>query len=185
VAKLARALRALALGIAAVMFNVAPAPAVAQDGVRLAEQDIKAGLLYNFLRYTEWPPRSGEAVVLCVFGGDPFSGRLTPMSGRTVNGQAIRLRFIDAQTEIEGCSMLFVNAEERAAWPGLRTYLTRRHVLTVSDYDGFARSGGMIEFTRANNRVGMRINVGAAQAANLVVQDRLLRLGSVVQTDRP
>lgn len=182
-AKLVSAFFGLALGLAAMFANAAPASA--QDSVRLAEQDIKAGLLYNFLRYTEWPSRpSSAAVVVCVYGRDPFSGRLTPMSGRTVNGQPIRIRFIDAQGEIDGCSMLFVNAEERAVWPTLRSYVARRHVLTVSDYDGFARSGGMIEFTRANNRVGVAVNLGAARAAELVVQDRLLRLASIVETER-
>ena len=162
-------------------------PASAQDSFRLGEQDIKAGLLYNFLRYTEWPRRASahEAVIVCVYGADPFSGRLTPMSGRTVNHQAIRIRFIDAQGEIEGCSMLFLNAEERAVWPAIRTSLTRRHVLTVSDYDGFARAGGMIEFTRTNNRVGVRVNRSAARAADLVIEDRLLRLATIVETDRP
>lgn len=183
-AQLVRGLLSLAL-IFAVFTSAAPARA--QDSVRLGEQDIKAGLLYNFLRYTEWPARSSpsETMIVCVYGRDPFDGRLTPMSGRTVNGQAIRIRFVGAQGEIEGCSMLFVNAEERTDWPALRTYLARRHVLTVSDYEGFARSGGMIEFTRANNRVGVRVNVRAAQAANLNVQDRLLRLASIVETDRP
>lgn len=182
-AQLGRALLSLALLFAALFSGAAPVHA--QENVRLAEQDIKAGLLYNFLRYTEWPARSSaEAGVVCVYGRDPFGGRLTPMSGRTVNGQAIRIRFVEAQGQIDGCSMLFVNAEQRADWPNLRTYLARRNVLTVSDYEGFARSGGMIEFTRANNRVGVRVNLGAAQAANLVVQDRLLRLASLVETER-
>jgi hypothetical protein len=185
VASLARRLRGLALGVVLVLAGMSPAQA--QDSVRLAEQDIKAGLLYNFLRYTEWPARSPapEAMVVCVYGRDPFSGRLTPMSGRTVNRQPIRIRYVEAQREVDGCSMLFVNAEERSDWPDLRAYLARRQVLTVSDYEGFARSGGMIEFTRANNRVGVRVNLGAAQAAQLVVQERLLRLASVVETDQP
>lgn len=184
-AKLARALVTLAFGFAAAF--AVPAPVRAQDSVSLAEQDIKAGLLYNFLRYTEWPARApaSQTVVVCVYGRDPFGGRLTPMANRTVNGQTIRIRFLDAPGDFNGCSMLFVNAEERADWPRLRADLVRRQVLTVSDYEGFARSGGMIEFTRANDRVGVRVNLGAAQAANLVVQDRLLRLASIVETDRP
>ncbi len=156
-----------------------------QQNVRLVEQDIKAGLLYNFLRYTQWPDgaRAGAPLVVCVYGGDPLSGRLAPMTGRTVNQRPIELRFVGAEAEINGCSMLYVNAEERSVWPRLRTYVATRHVLTVSDYDGFARAGGMIEFTRANNRIGVRVNVGAAQDADLIVQDRLLRLASVVRSD--
>ncbi|QGZ93421.1 YfiR family protein [Terricaulis silvestris] len=155
-----------------------------QTSVRLAEQDIKAGLLYNFLRYTEWPQptASGAAMVVCIYGRDPFSGRLASMSGRTVNQRTIEVRVLREAAQANACSLLFVSADERSNWPRLRSQLGERGVLTVSDYDGFARSGGMIEFTRINNRIGVRVNIEAAEAANLSVQDRLLRLARVVRT---
>jgi hypothetical protein len=173
--------------IALAFFAVLTAPAVAaQEGIRLAEQDIKAGLIYNFLRYTEWPQgRAGQPLIVCVYGGDPFSGRLQPMAGRTVNQRPIQLRGVSADRDLDACAMVVINAEARNEWPRLRMYLSRRSILTVSDYDGFARSGGMLEFTRASNRIGVRVNVGAAEAANLAVGDRLLRLASVVRTENP
>jgi uncharacterized protein DUF4154 len=158
----------------------------AQENIRLVEQDVKAGLLYNFLRYTEWPPaRSNGAAIVCIYGQDPFSGRLQPMAGRTVNQRTIQLRSVREPGEMDACSLLYVNSEERAQWPRLRNYLAQRNVLTVSDYDGFATSGGMIEFTHANNHIAVRINVAAMEAANLTVEDRLLRLASVVGAAHP
>jgi hypothetical protein len=41
----------------------------------------------------------------------------------------------------------------------------------------------MIEFARQNNRVAVRINVAAVETAHLSVQDRLLRLASVVGSE--
>jgi hypothetical protein len=171
--------------IAALCFAVAGAASAADD-LRLGEQDIKAGLLYNFLRYTSWPPsRNEQAMVVCLYGRDPFSGQLTAMAGRTVNQRVIEVRQVRESAQTDACSLLFINSESKADWPRLRDYLSKRSVLTVSDYEGFVRSGGMIEFTRINNRVGMRVNVDAAGAANLVVQDRLLRLASVVRAGSP
>jgi hypothetical protein len=166
---------------------VFPASVAAQQNLRLAEQDIKAGLLYNFLRYTQWPVSAGsnQSMVVCVFGGDPFAGRLEPMAGRTVNARTIVLRAVRADRELDACALVFINANSRSEWPRLRAYLARRSVLTVSDFDGFARSGGMLEFAHVNDRISVRVNVEAAQAANLAVQDRLLRLASVVRTERP
>jgi len=156
-----------------------------QHNLQLAEQDIKAALLYNFLRYTQWPhpPAPGGAVLVCLWGRDPFDGRLAPMAGRTVNQRRIEVRPVRAEGELDTCALLFVNAEERANWPRLRTYLARRSVLTVSDYDGFARAGGMLEFAEVRNRIALRINVAAAEMADLQVQDRLLRLASVVESE--
>jgi hypothetical protein len=171
-ALLAVILAALTLGPAL------PPNASAQESVRLAEQDIKAALLYNFLRYTQWPAaaRAGEPAVVCVYGRDPFGGRLAPMAGRTVNQRTIEVRAVRSFTEADACTLLYLSADERARWADLRTHLGRSDVLTVSDYDGFARSGGMIEFTRTNNRIGVLINTGALANANLEVEDRLLRL---------
>jgi hypothetical protein len=179
--RVARSLIALAL------LALFTAPAVAaQEGLRLAEQDIKAGLIYNFLRYTQWPQaRSGQPLVVCVYGGDPFNGRLQPMSGRTVNQRPIEVRGASADRDLDACALVVINANAREEWPRLRTYLSRRSILTVSDYEGFARSGGMLEFARVSNRISVRVNVGAAEAANLSVGDRLLRLASVVRTENP
>jgi hypothetical protein len=159
--------------------------AAAQDSRRLAEQDIKAGLLYNFLRYTEWPDAAqGRATIdVCLYGGDAFEGGLAPMFGRTVNQRVIAVRTVTMGAELDTCALVFVNGRERAAWPRLRAELSRRSILTVSDYEGFARAGGMLEFTRVQSRVGVAVNIEAANAAHLRIQDRLLRLATMVSSE--
>jgi hypothetical protein len=176
-------LKRLFVAFCAIFAAFAGESAAAQE--RLAEQDIKAGLLYNFLRYTQWPAsaQAGATIDVCLYGGDPFGGRLRPMAGRTVNQRVIAVRDVRSGGDLSSCAMVVINASERAAWPSLRTQLARRSILTVSDYEGFARAGGMLEFTRVRNRVGVAVNVGAANTANLQLQDRLLRLATVVGSD--
>ena len=60
----------------------------------------------------------------------------------------------------------------------LRAALAMKPMLTVSNAEGFADSGGMIEFTRTDNRIGVKINTNAVTAAHLQVEDRLLRLAT-------
>ncbi|MEJ0060422.1 MAG: YfiR family protein [Terricaulis sp.] len=158
-------------------------PAHAQSGLRLAEQDIKAGLLYSFLRYTDWPnPNQAAPVRVCMFGRDSFDGRLQPLAGRTVNQRAIEVTIVRAPAETDACALLFVSTADEARWPELRAHLAGHDVMTVGDFGGFAASGGMIEFVRAENRIGVNINVEAVRSGRLAVQDRLLRLGSAVRT---
>ena len=166
--------------IAVIVAAAIALPVYAAENLQLVEQQIKAGLLYNFLKYTEWPaermPAPGEAVVVCLIGGDPFGGHLQPMAGRTVNQQVIGIRTISTSAEIQSCSLLVVPAAQQETWPDMQRSLAGKSVLTVSDMPGFAASGGMIEFTRIDNRIGVIINTDTVTAAHLVVQDRLLRL---------
>ena len=156
------------------------APGRASEGLQLAEQKIKAGLLYNFLKYTAWP-QSHPIVAVCLFGGDPFDGHLAPMNGRTVNQSTIEVRAIETVDQARTCALVFVNAERKALWPELKAALGGKDVLTVSDFDGFTSAGGMIEFTHFDERVGVEINVDAVTAAHLTVEDRLLKLASAVR----
>jgi len=157
----------------------------AEENVQLIEQKIKAGLIYNFLKYTQWPAGSRQTtgpVVVCMLGGDSFDGNLQPMSGRTVNERAIEVRGIDSAAQIAPCALLIINGAKKLEWPQLKAALANQSIMTVSDFEGFASVGGMLEFTRADNRIGVTINTDAVQATHLVVQDRLLKLASAVRS---
>jgi hypothetical protein len=170
--------------VAIVLATMLMLPARAAD-VQLVEQQIKAGLLYNFLKYTQWPAeraqRTGAAIKVCLLGGDPFDGHLQPMAGRTVNEHVIEVRNVRTMADVDDCSLLFVHADQKENWPELQKALAGKSVLTVSDFQGFALSGGMIEFTRTANRISVTINTEPINSANLQVEDRLLRLASVVR----
>lgn len=156
-----------------------PALACADSELQLQEQEIKAGLLYNFLKYTQWPAVS-TSTVICIYGKDPFEGYLQPIAGRSVNQTEIVLRKISTPKEVDNCSLLFLNDGERNAWPQMQKMLVGRAVLTVSDYEGFAEEGGMIEFGRKNDHISVSLNMEAVTAAHLHVQDRLLKLVTVI-----
>jgi len=137
------------------------------------------------MKYTDWPEDAAQApdapAVVCLFGGDPFSGRLRPMAGRTVNQHVIELRELRTIGEVRPCSLVFVHADAELQWPQLRAALAQQPLLTVSDFPGFSESGGMIEFTRMENCIGVKLDTGAVTAAQLQVQERLLKLANAVR----
>lgn len=154
---------------------------VAAEPVQLVEQKIKAGLLYNFLKYTQWPAPARTTMTVCLLGGDPFDGALAPMSGRTVNEHTIAVRAIDDAKQAGDCAMLVVHANRKDAWSASRAALAATPVLTVSDLEGFSTQGGMIEFARIDDRIGVKINLETVNAARLQVHDRMLKLATVVR----
>lgn len=160
--------------------------ALAQGDLQLREQEIKAGLLYNFLKYTDWPQSSAQApMTVCILGNDPFSGFLNPMAGRTVNQREIMLRHLKDISEADVCQLLFINADEKHRWPQLKKLLAGRPILTVSDFPGFAMEGGMIEFGRKDNRIQALMSLSAATSSGLHIQERLLRLVTLVRGGAP
>ncbi len=168
-----------------IIIMVLPYIAQAKQEIRLYEQEIKAGLIYNFLKYTTWPAASlgrGDKINLCLYGDDTLGNSLQQMEERSVNRKEITITTIySISDKLDSCHMLFISASRRASWPELQDYLSGKNTLTISDFEGFATSGGMIEFTRKNNHIGADLNQDALTTAKLSVQQRLLNLVHTVR----
>lgn len=156
------------------------ASAQAQSSLSLAEQDIKAGLIYNFLKYTNFPADEREAgpVRVCLAGKAPLGGRLAPMAGRTVNQRAIVVSEILPASDLGSCTLVFLGADAKPFWPALSAALAQKDVLTIGDYRGFADAGGMIEFLKTADRIEIRINSRAIDATHLSLPQRIMALAS-------
>jgi hypothetical protein len=179
---LKRKMMAIALAITLLWTSTA-ALAQERNELQLEEQKIKAGLIYNFLKYTAWPENKTAKLVVCILGSeDPFNGYLQPLEGRTVNQKPIILRHVSSAEDAEKCQMLFIGATEQAQWPNLQRNLMHTSVLTVGDFNGFTNDGGMIEFGTNDDRVQIDLNNGAVDAAHLHVAENLRRMAKTTHS---
>jgi hypothetical protein len=161
------------------------APAAHAQPAAPLEYGIKAVFLFNFARFVAWPPvafaDSQAPLVIGVLGDDPFGGALDEAaSAETVNGHPLVVRRFRLVNDIGACHILFICRSEARRLDEILAALKDRSVLTVGDGDDFAQRGGMIRFATENNRVRLRINVEATQAAHLTLSSKLLRPADIV-----
>ncbi|MDE2050938.1 MAG: YfiR family protein [Gammaproteobacteria bacterium] len=143
-------------------------------------QQVEAVFLFYFSQFVDWPPAAfdgaGSPIVIGVLGDDPFDGALDQaVAGERVNGRPVVVRHLKGLADAAGCQILYISSSEAAQLPQILSALKGRNVLTVSDLDHFARSGGMIRFLLIDQHVRLRINAQAARAAGLTLSSRLLR----------
>ena len=143
-----------------------------------AEYEVKAAMLVNFTKFVEWPDASGP-LVIGLLGRDPFGHALEAVleEQRTGPGRQIVVRR-EAQVPKDAVHVLFIARSERRRMAECLAQLAGRPVLTVSDAEGFARLGGMIEFILEDDRVRFGCNAKAAQKAGVRISSRLLNLAT-------
>ena len=153
---------------------------------QIGEYQVKAAFLYNFTKFVDWPPQPGnpgqEPFVICVFGDDPFrNGLESIVQGKSVNGQVLEVRYIKRVEDAQGCKIAFISSSEKGHLRTILNALRGSGVLTVGDTEGFARMGGVINFTLVDNHVHIEINPEAAKVQKLKISSRLLRLAQIVR----
>jgi len=151
------------------------------EELRGPEYQVKAVFLFNFAQFVSWPSQPPDApLVIGILGDDPFGSYLDEtVRGEKVNGRPLTIQRLRRGAEPRNANILFIAQSERERAAQLVSNLKGRSVLTVSDIDGFAELGGMIQLFTENKKIRMRINLDAVRAANLKVSSKLLRVAEV------
>jgi len=149
------------------------------------EYQVKAAFLFNFSEFVSWPPQafsSADApLVIAVLGHDPFGADLDAIiSGERIGQHPLIVRRYQDVSELAGCHILFIDRSKATDLPQILQALRGRDILTVSDIDGSAESGVMIDLVTQSNHIRMRINVAAAHASGLTISSQLLRPAQIV-----
>lgn len=165
-------------------------PVVAQEPATPTEYQLKAVFLFNFAQFVAWPDSAfatpDAPLVIGILGPDPFGAYLDEtVRGEMVNGHPLVIRRFRGPADVTICHVLFVGSADRQRLEAILTELGTRPILTVGEWDGFARGGGMIGFVTDRNRIRLRINRQAAEAASLTLSSRLLRPAEIVPTGTP
>lgn len=147
----------------------------------IPDYQVKAVFLFNFAQFVSWPQTSPDApIVIGILGDDPFGSYLDEtVRGEKVNGRSLSIQRFRRGAEPRNSNILFIAQSERERASQIVSNLKGRSVLTVSDIDGFAELGGMIQFFTEKNKIRMRINLDAVRAANLKISSKLLRVAEV------
>jgi uncharacterized protein DUF4154 len=185
-------LRRLGILIVALSVALSWAPesiAQASDSSDSPEYLIKAGFIYNFAKFVEWPAAAfaqpDSPIVIGILGIDPFGTLIDEIvKNKKIGARGFvvkRLKWGTDLKELKECKILFVGDSENAHVDELVQILKTLPILTVGETPGFAQRGGVIRFVLEDNRVRFEVNVDAAHQADLTISSRLLTLARIIQ----
>lgn len=154
------------------------------EAVAPTEQQLKAVFIFNFSHFVAWPPESfgtpTEPFVIGVLGGDAIATQLeVAVREERLDTHPLVVRRLHSLDEVSGCRILYIDRTQGAQLEHILAQPRQRDTLTVSDVEGAARRGVIIELANENNRVKLVINADSARTAGLTISSNLLRLARV------
>lgn len=143
---------------------------------------LKAAFLFNFARFAEWPALPPDAPVRVCVAGDALvaTALADALRGHSIEAHGLQAVQLPSDASAGECQVLFVSGAEIRRVASL-TGGVPRPVLTVSDAERFAESGGMVELFVEGGRMKFAINVDAVQRSRIRLSSRLLGLARIVR----
>ncbi len=166
---------------ALVMASLLPAHA---QGTPVAEYAVKSALLFKLPQFVYRPGASEEPLLtMCLLGSNPFGNALEKLAETKIDGRKIWYRKLSSMAEAQACAFVFISRSEAGNLDNILRVMAKGSAVTVSDIDGFAKAGGMVEFALGGEgaAIGILINRKSAQKQNIEFNAQLLRLAKVVE----
>jgi YfiR/HmsC-like len=151
------------------------------------EYKVKAGYLFNFAKFVEWPasafPATNSPFVIAVLD----TGEATPALTQSLAGKEFAGRSLDITRAASGdvpasAHILFVTRSAGTRPEDLRARLGNAPILLVGETDGFAERGGAIGFFREGDSIRFAICLEHANAQGLKISARLSSVAKPVRS---
>ncbi len=151
-----------------------------------SEYTIKAAFLERFTRFIEWPEESAvsdttESFVLGVIGENPFGSILEQLyATQKIKNKEVEIQSLSNQDEISGCHLLFISKSKEKELSKILSLTKNKPILTISDANGFAENGVLINLYLAENKIRFEINETAVKVSGLSISYLLLNAAKIV-----
>lgn len=150
----------------------------------LSEQAVKAALLLKLTKFVYLPQEQQDKLsMVCVLGENPFDSALESLVMAATDDRQVQLVYHGDAEQMELCQFVFVARSEARNLAATLKQLQLQQVVTISDIEGFARRGGMVELAldkSGSGQIRILINRKAASAQGVEFNAQLLRLATVV-----
>lgn len=147
-----------------------------------SELQVRGALLYNFMKFVEWPPAAlTDPLIVGVMGAVSIADIEASFAGRQVQGRSVTVRPVTEADLTGPCHVIYVATDDAARLRRVLRQLGTRPVLTVSDVPDAPRPDAVINFVPVDTRVGFQIHLGLARASGLQISSKLLQLAQTVR----
>jgi hypothetical protein len=143
---------------------------------------IKVIFIYNFTKYIEWPSTYKQGDFLIgVLGSTSLLPDLENLAKtKTIGSQKCVVKSFATVKDIQKCHILFIPTEKSDELENVLKKIKGMSTLVVTEKEGLARKGSVINFVNVENKQKFELNKTNASKKGLIVSSNLMSLGIVI-----
>lgn len=149
------------------------------------ELQLKAGFIYNFIRYSEsdrYINRHQQAFTLCAYSQAFIAAAALTLDQQQINNQPLRLQLLDSSAPaIAACDVIYLSEADDNQLATTVTLARQQQSLLIGESEDFLSQGGHIRFFRTAGKVRFEVAPEQLKQNGIRLSSKVLRLGRIYQ----
>jgi hypothetical protein len=152
------------------------------NGQERPPHEIHAAMLYNFIKYIQWPNEGeGGDFVVGVIGDDNVFNTLKQWyDGKPKGTKKYVIRKLGSPAEATDCQVVYVGKSKNRDFDAIKTSTTGKSILTITDGNGLGQKGSCINFKVIDGKLKFELNQGVVTGSNLKVSTQLSSMAILI-----
>jgi hypothetical protein len=137
--------------------------------------EIHAAMLYNFIKYVQWPneAEAGDFVVGVIGDENVFNTLKTWYDGKPKGSKKYVIKKLSDAAEAGDCQVVYIGKSKSRDFDSIKTSTTGKSILTITDANGLGQKGSCINFKVIDGKLKFELNQATVTSSNLKVSSQL------------
>jgi hypothetical protein len=143
--------------------------------------EIHAAMIYNFMKYIQWPEDAGGEFVVGVLGEDNvFNTLKNYYDGKPKGTKKYSIRKLTDISEAASCQVVYIGKNKSKDFDNVKNAIAGKSVLTVTDSFNLGKKGSCINFKVVDEKLKFEINQASMTNASLKVAGQLSSMAILI-----
>lgn len=144
--------------------------------------EIHAAMLFNFIKYVQWPNEgeAGEFVVGVIGDENVFNTLKQWYDGKAKGSKKYVIKKLSSADEATNCQVVYVGKAKNRDFDVIKTSVTGKSVLTITDGNGMGQKGSCINFKVIDGKLKFELNQAMVTGSNLKVSTQLSSMAILI-----
>ncbi|HLP46368.1 MAG TPA: YfiR family protein [Candidatus Kapabacteria bacterium] len=157
--------------------------------VKAEEYNVKIAFIKKFFDFIKWPSDNSASgqFIFGIIGNTPFNDQMEKLSKKiSIPNKTVLIKPIaDLDlAQVKECHVLIIGNIDAEQLKEILAIIGNQPILSISDTEGFAEIGVLINFFKAENNVKFEINYSAVKKSGLTFSSKLYKLARLIDHSR-
>ncbi len=151
------------------------------DDALETERRVRSAFIYQFTKLVEWPTKPGDFIISVIEDDELLAILTNTVADKTVGSRKIKVQSAKwAEVVLSPPDIVIFPKVESSFHKAVIKKLAGKPCLVVSYSEGLGAAGAAINFIIIDQKMKIEVNMGAAMANSLTVNQTIIKLGKRV-----
>lgn len=144
--------------------------------------EIHAAMVYNFIKYIQWPDETqpGEFVVGVIGDDNVFNTLKQWYDGKPKGSKKYVIKKLASAAESSSCQVVYVAKSKSRDFETVKASTDGKSILTVTDGNGLGQKGSCINFKVIDGKLKFELNQATVTGSNLRISSQLSSMAIMI-----